>query len=42
MLYPLADTWIFCPKERYVVEYYHEGESFLGFYTGYMVFIDLR
>jgi len=27
-----ADTWIFCPKERYVVEYYHEGETFLGFY----------
>ncbi|MFO7291133.1 MAG: hypothetical protein C0P67_014230 [Bacillota bacterium] len=26
------DTWIFCPKERYVVEYYHEGETFLGFY----------
>lgn len=27
-----ADTWIFCPKERYVVEFYHEGETFLGFY----------
>jgi len=26
------DTYIFCPKERYVVEYYHEGETFLGFY----------
>ncbi|GAA5345369.1 hypothetical protein CLV97_1281 [Planifilum fimeticola] len=26
------DTWIFCPKERYIVEYYHEGETFLGFY----------
>jgi len=26
------DTYIFCPKERYVVEYYHEGEAFLGFY----------
>jgi hypothetical protein len=26
------DTWIYCPKERYVVEYYHEGETFLGFY----------
>ena len=26
------DTWIFCPKERYVVEYYHEGETYLGFY----------
>jgi hypothetical protein len=27
------DTWIFCPKERYIVEYYHEGETFLGFYS---------
>lgn len=27
-----SDTWIFCPKERYVVEYYHEGETYLGFY----------
>ncbi|PRX38884.1 hypothetical protein CLV97_13426 [Planifilum fimeticola] len=26
------DTYIFCPKERYFVEYYHEGETFLGFY----------
>jgi len=26
------DTYIFCPKERYFVEYYHEGEAFLGFY----------
>ena len=26
------DTWIFCPKERYIVEFYHEGETFLGFY----------
>jgi len=26
------DTYIFCPKERYIVEYYHEGETCLGFY----------
>ncbi len=25
------DTWIFCPKEKYVIEFYHEGEITIGF-----------
>jgi len=26
------DTWIFCPKNKYVIEFYHENEVHIGFY----------
>ena len=25
------DTWIFCPDDNYIVEFYHEGEITIGF-----------
>lgn len=27
-----CDVWIFCPEEKYVIEFYHEGETTIGFF----------
>lgn len=27
------DQWIYCPADRYVIEFYHEGEITLGIYS---------